>query len=202
VYTSGYGRLMEAGGRAGLTREQIVSTALRLLGTGGVRACTVRGIARELRVTPMAIYWHVPDKQGLYDAVLDTVISTVSLGGLPAEPGAALATLARRYRAAFAAHPHAALLLGARPSAGGPAPTAPAVTALGRAGMELLAALGLTGDQLICAYLLVIEFVMGAVLAEYGVHEEPGRPIPDPDTRFEFGLGCLIAGLRAAAADP
>jgi hypothetical protein len=48
---------------------------------------------------------------------------------------------------------------------------------------------------------MMIEFVMGAVLAEYGVHEEPSRPLPDPDTRFEFGLACLIAGLRAAVAD-
>ena len=52
-----------------LTREAIVESALRVVEQGGLEALSMRGVARRLGVTPMALYNHVHDKADLVDAV-------------------------------------------------------------------------------------------------------------------------------------
>lgn len=185
--------------RGDLSRDEVVRTALRLVDAGGLSACTVRALADELSVTPMAIYWHVPGKEQLFDAILDAVLAEIPLTDLPADPFEALATGARRYRAAFARHPHVAPLLASRPT-----PEGPAAIAIMNATLDLLAAAGLKDADRTCGYLLLAQFVMAAVVTEHT--ERPvdameaalgDAAIPDPDVMFEFGLTCLLEGLRA-----
>ena len=52
-----------------LTREAIVESALHVVEQGGLEALSMRGVARRLGVTPMALYNHVRDKADLVDAV-------------------------------------------------------------------------------------------------------------------------------------
>lgn len=52
-----------------LTREAIVESALHVVEQGGLEALSMRGVARRLGVTPMALYNHVHDKADLVDAV-------------------------------------------------------------------------------------------------------------------------------------
>lgn len=188
--------------RGDLSREEVIATALRLVDTGGLGACTIRALADELAVTPMAIYWHVSGKEQLFDAVLDAVLSEISLTDLPGDPYEALATGARRYRAAFARHPHVAPLLAARPT-----PEGPTAVAIMNATLALLAATGLRGSERTCAYLLLAQFVMGAVVTEHSgrpfdaIRDALGDgPVPGAEARFEFGLSCVLAGLRARQA--
>jgi TetR/AcrR family tetracycline transcriptional repressor len=190
--------------RGDLSREEVVATALRLVDAGGLGACTVRGLAYELAVTPMAIYWHIPGKKQLFDAVLDAVLSEISTSDLPTDPYEALAAGARRYRDAFSRHPHAAPLLATRPT-----PEGPTAVAIMNATLELLSATGLHGRDRTCAYLLLAQFVMGAVITEHSgrpldtMHDALGTShLPDTETRFEFGLSCLLAGLRARQPRP
>jgi TetR/AcrR family tetracycline transcriptional repressor len=62
------------GGRgAGLTREQIVEQAIRLMDAEGTHALTIRRLARELGVEAPALYWHFADKRDLCRAVVRTV---------------------------------------------------------------------------------------------------------------------------------
>ena len=56
-----------------LTTEEIVEAALGMSERAGVESLTMRAMARELGVTPMAIYHHVPDKRALMALLLDAV---------------------------------------------------------------------------------------------------------------------------------
>jgi AcrR family transcriptional regulator len=169
----------------------VIATAVRLVDTTGLRACTVRALAAEIGVAPMAIYWHVPSKDDLLDEIRNAVFGEVALNDLPEDPMRALSTLAHRYRRAFGAHPNAAPLLASRVP-----PKGPAAAALGTTTLALLAAAGLTEPDLTCAYLLLNEFMMGTVITEFA-GRAPAPGVPDADTRFEFGLSCLLAGLRS-----
>ena len=60
-----------------LTVPRIVSVARRIVEDEGVGGVTMRRIASELDVTPMALYNHVASKQALLALVADSVISSV-----------------------------------------------------------------------------------------------------------------------------
>src|ERR1700674_5471200 len=52
----------------GLTRSAIVRRALKIGETEGLEAVSLRRLASEFRVTPMALYRNVRDKQDLINA--------------------------------------------------------------------------------------------------------------------------------------
>lgn len=56
-----------------LSPEVIVDAALRVIEREGFDRLTMRAVAAELGVTPMAIYYHVPDKDALVELVLEAV---------------------------------------------------------------------------------------------------------------------------------
>ena len=55
----------QARGRPGLSREAVVARALEIGTAEGLEAVSLRRLAQELGVTPMALYRHVRDKQDL-----------------------------------------------------------------------------------------------------------------------------------------
>jgi AcrR family transcriptional regulator len=61
--------------RRRLTPEVVVERALSLADSEGLGAVTIRRLARDLGVTPMALYWHFRKKDELLDAVMDRVFS-------------------------------------------------------------------------------------------------------------------------------
>jgi TetR/AcrR family tetracycline transcriptional repressor len=61
-------------GRPGLTRELIVERAIEIGTAEGLEAVSLRRVAQELRVTPMALYRHVRDKQDLINAMTETLM--------------------------------------------------------------------------------------------------------------------------------
>jgi AcrR family transcriptional regulator len=56
-----------------LERGFVIHTALELADREGPDALTIRRLASELAVTPMALYWHFEDKQALLDALSDHI---------------------------------------------------------------------------------------------------------------------------------
>jgi TetR/AcrR family tetracycline transcriptional repressor len=62
-------------GRPGLTREAVVARALEIGTAEGLEAVSLRRLAQELGVTPMALYRHVRDKQDLINAMTETVLA-------------------------------------------------------------------------------------------------------------------------------
>ena len=66
-----------ATGRPGLTREGVVALALEIGTAEGLEAVSLRRIAQELGVTPMALYRHVRDKQDLINAMTEAVLEGI-----------------------------------------------------------------------------------------------------------------------------
>jgi AcrR family transcriptional regulator len=54
------------------TAARIYQSALAKLESEGPQAVTVRRVAKEVGITPMAIYHHFPNRQALLDAVVDS----------------------------------------------------------------------------------------------------------------------------------
>jgi AcrR family transcriptional regulator len=69
-------RAPEAGtGRAGLSVDRIVATAIGIADTEGIGALSMRKVADKLGVGAMSLYTYVPAKAELVDLMLDTVLA-------------------------------------------------------------------------------------------------------------------------------
>lgn len=68
---------VRAPGRPGLTREAVVARALQIGTAEGLEAVSLRRLAQELGVTPMALYRHVRDKQDLINAMTEAVLEGI-----------------------------------------------------------------------------------------------------------------------------
>jgi TetR/AcrR family tetracycline transcriptional repressor len=64
--------------KSDLSRDAIVERALSVLDAEGPDAITIRRIAQEFGVTPMALYWHVANKDELLDAMGDAMMAGVT----------------------------------------------------------------------------------------------------------------------------
>jgi AcrR family transcriptional regulator len=64
-------------GRPGLTRATVVTRALEIGNAEGLEAVSLRRLAQELGVTPMALYRHVRDKQDLINAMTEAVLDGI-----------------------------------------------------------------------------------------------------------------------------
>ncbi|WP_371098865.1 TetR/AcrR family transcriptional regulator [Streptomyces sanglieri] len=60
---------------AGLDRERITATSVRLLDAEGLAKFSMRRLAAELDVTAMSLYWYVDTKDDLLELALDSVYS-------------------------------------------------------------------------------------------------------------------------------
>src|SRR5690349_11011209 len=65
------------GRRPALTREQVLTAALKIVDEGGVEALSMRRLGQALDRNPMAIYRHAADKDALLDGVVERVVSEV-----------------------------------------------------------------------------------------------------------------------------
>ncbi|WNG38162.1 TetR family transcriptional regulator [Archangium violaceum] len=57
-----------------LSLERIVATAVELLDAQGVDGLTMRRLAERLGSSPMSLYWHVDNKEEVFDLALDSVL--------------------------------------------------------------------------------------------------------------------------------
>ena len=68
--------------RPRLTRDRVLAAAIALADSSGIDALSMRSLAADQGVVPMALYKHVAGKQELLDGMVDAV-----LAGLPPLPG-------------------------------------------------------------------------------------------------------------------
>ncbi|WP_432484457.1 TetR/AcrR family transcriptional regulator [Kineococcus esterisolvens] len=66
--------------RTTLSRERVLSAACAVADAAGLEAVSMRRVAQELGVAPMALYKHVSDKDDLVDGMVDRVIGEVEPG--------------------------------------------------------------------------------------------------------------------------
>src|SRR5947208_41076 len=60
-----------------LSREAVAEGALALADAEGLEAVTIRRLAQELGVTPMALYWHFKNKDELLSGVAGRIWSKI-----------------------------------------------------------------------------------------------------------------------------
>jgi AcrR family transcriptional regulator len=101
-----------------LSPELIVRTALALMESDGTSAFSLRGLAAELGVGPMALYTYFRNKDDLYDAVRNHL-----MGLLPPVPDEVpwqdqVRAVCRSLRSLMLQHPCLAQLLAGRPLSG------------------------------------------------------------------------------------
>jgi TetR/AcrR family transcriptional regulator, tetracycline repressor protein len=58
-----------------LSTQQIQSTALMLIEQHGLETLSMRSLAKELKVDPMAIYHHIPNKSALLNNIYNAVVA-------------------------------------------------------------------------------------------------------------------------------
>ena len=105
-----------AGRHPRLSREGILDRALAVADAEGIDAVSVRRVARELGVTPMALYWHFDDKNALLHALGDRLLGALDLTVRTREPWPRqLRALLVSLTAVLRAHPSAAVLIGSLP---------------------------------------------------------------------------------------
>ena len=90
--------------RPPLTRPRIVRTALRLVDDRGLPAVTMRALATELEVSPMALYNHVRDKEELVDLMVDLMLGEVDCSASQGDWAAQLRALVCSYHQVLSAH--------------------------------------------------------------------------------------------------
>jgi TetR/AcrR family transcriptional regulator, tetracycline repressor protein len=106
-------RLEEPDGeRARLSKRAVVDRALKLADADGLDALTIRKLAQDLGVTPMALYWHFRSKEELLEGMAERVWSEIDVHVDPSVPWwaqlqAGLESLIRMLRA----HPAAPQLV-------------------------------------------------------------------------------------------
>lgn len=94
-----------------LSRESIVTGAIAQADSEGLDAVTIRRLAQDYGVTPMALYWHFRDKDQLLDGIAERLFAEVRLPALSDEPWhAQLRAALEAFLAAMRPHPSVAEL--------------------------------------------------------------------------------------------
>ena len=99
-----------------LHKRDVVDAATALLDSYGIADLTMRRLARELDVSPGALYWHFANKQQLLGAVADRILQPVD--DVPAGWRDRVTGICGRLRDALLSHTDGAELVSASFAAG------------------------------------------------------------------------------------
>jgi len=150
--------------RPALSRVVIVEAALGIIDAEGLKALSMRRLGAALKVDPMAIYYHFPNKSALLDGIVEKVMSGIDLGR--DDPSKAiverLCEAAHVYREALLSHPQAVQITAVR-SLNTPDSFRPVEFLL-----DLFAEAGFTNTDALAGVNIFAHFVRGMVLLEAG----------------------------------
>jgi AcrR family transcriptional regulator len=220
--------LPDDGERARLTRAAVVDRALALADNTGLDALTIRKLATELGVTPMALYWHFRGKEELLVGLADRVWSEFDLTVDRAAPWTEqIRTLLESLLKVLRAHPAApALLLHAEKLHSEAARNATELT------LDILRTAGFSPEDASIAARSALWTAITLVMSEPGIEslndEEraelqrrkqvhlasqplaryprlvecaiPMTACDDPEEHYQFGVDLFVGGLAAIAA--
>lgn len=71
-------KMKAANSRGELNRDHILDTAIDLADRDGLAAVTMRGLAAELAVQAMSLYHYFPNKEALFDGLVDRIAADVA----------------------------------------------------------------------------------------------------------------------------
>jgi AcrR family transcriptional regulator len=87
-----------------VTKEDFVDAALKILKRGGASELSMRALSEELHLSPMAAYYHVPNKESLVLLVMDRINRSIYEGGVADTSGTPEERLNRSLWRAFEAY--------------------------------------------------------------------------------------------------
>ena len=219
--------LPETRPRRRLSRDHVLQTAISRADQGGFEALTMRTLADELGVAPMALYRHVANKDDLVDAMVDIVFGEIGLPSGGTDWKTAMRQRAISLRDALARHRWAIGLLESRRNPG-PANLRHHDSVIGK-----LRAAGFSVEMAAHAYSLLDSYIYGfaltrmnlpfdasddlreiaqSMLEPFLVNEYPNlveflsehvlKPGYDYADEFEYGLDVLLDGLDRVGDTP
>ena len=186
-----------------LHKRDVVEAATTLLDNYGIADLSMRRLARELAVSPGALYWHFANKQQLLGAVADRILQPINnQAGLPPEPGHWRESIARtceQLREALLSYTDGAELVSASFAAGQSRAMSNVLTQLGAAAAEA----GVASSHAELAARSVIYYVLGFTADEQSrmQWDAAGADVThtiwteNPSARFAFGLSLLVDGI-------
>ena len=206
--------------RGRLSRERVLRTAIAHADAGGLEALSMRKVAEELGVAPMALYRHVANKEDLIDGMVDVVFAEIGLPPSGLDWKTAMRRRAIAVRDALARHRWAIGLMESRRTPG------PANLRHHDAVLGSLRAGGFSVAMAAHAYSLLDGYIYGfaltkmnlpfqssdvgavaeTMLAPFPVNEYPNLveilsdhvmlPGYDFGDEFEYGLDVILDGLE------
>lgn len=195
--------------RAGLTRAQVIDTAIALVDSEGVRALSMRRLGAEMGVEAMALYRYVDGREDLLDAMVDIVsgpVESVAGGGVQEAGGwrAYLWRLANHMRDLALRHPNLFPLVATRhPAAPWLRPPLRNLDVVEEFLSTLLAG-GFTQDQAAVVYRSFASFLLGHLLLTAAQEANQGANNTDSRT-YDLGdyptIGAMAHLLAAPARD-
>ena len=184
-----------------LHKRDVVDAATKLLDAYGIADLTMRRLARELTVSPGALYWHFANKQELLGAVTDRILESVD-----DEPGDwrdRIAGICGRLRNALLSHTDGAELVSASFASGQSDAMGRILTRLTESAIDA----GVDHAHAELAARTILYYVLGFTADEQSrlQWDAAGAELPesqsiwsdDPTDRFAFGIGLLVAGISA-----
>ncbi|WP_066374842.1 TetR/AcrR family transcriptional regulator [Herbidospora mongoliensis] len=94
-----------------LSRDSVVDRAIDLIDAEGLEAVTVRRLAQEFGVTPMALYWHFKNKDELLAGVTDHLLTQILAEVTDADWNVQVRAMVERLVSLLDRHPAMAPLL-------------------------------------------------------------------------------------------
>jgi len=205
-----------------LDRERIVARALEVVDAEGIDALSLRRLAEDLGVTPMALYWHVADKAELLELVGHRILEEVVIPGREGAWTDQLRDIHRAMFTSFLRHRNAAEVLAGRARFG------PDGLAVFERILAILLDAGFTPEAAFDAYQSLYLFTLGFLTTSTRTPEfiaaqrqgaaymltlpadrfpsirvvTPvigGRPLEE---QLDLGLEVVIAGIAARLAPP
>ena len=214
----------DAAGRQRLSRDVILDRALAVADAEGIDAVSVRRLARELGVTPMALYWHFDDKNALLHALGDRLLGGLDLTLDERVPWLQqLRAIVVSLTAVLRAHPSAAALIGSLPDTA----SENALRAI-EAALDILRRAGFSPEEAAHITRQIVRTTTSMVIAEPDTIADPDKPgggseavlraLPperfprvieaagplsapqDPESFYDLVIELILAGIESAAA--
>ena len=212
--------------RIPLSRERVLRAAVVIADATGIGSLTMRSLAHELGVKPMALYYHVASKEEILDGIVDLVFSEIELPSADGDWRSEIIRRAESARRVLRRHPWAIGLMESRKTPG------PETLRHHDATIGTLRAAGFSVEMTAHAYALLDSYIYGFALQEASLpfegpetvgdvaepmlqqfpadayphfvemdNEYVLKPGYDFGNEFDFGLGVILDALARSLPD-
>ena len=159
--------------RVPLSRDRVLRAAVAIADAAGIGSLTMRSLAQELGVKPMALYYHVANKEEILDGIVDLVFSEIELPTANGDWRSEIVRRANSARRVLRRHPWAIGLMESRKTPG------PATLRHHDATIGILRAAGFSVEMTAHAYALLDSYIYGFALQEVSLPFEGPETVAD-----------------------